>query len=213
MMQIIHTVLSCCCRVKKRLSLGELELDVNKTKRDDFLKAFIAVKKLPATDPDSFFAIASYHGMPYKPREVPPPHIPPNDTNNSAWGGYCQHANILFPTWHRFYCLKLEQALQKALPGGDVMLPYWDQTSPENLRSGLPPLLVDQTVTIDGEEKPNPLLNFSLNARIPMPPDDINSDANAQYYVKDEGYTTVRYPFSGVKNPEHAAAMLLNTTK
>ena len=185
--------------------MRELEQPENKQKKNDFLKALILVKALPADNPDSFWSIASYHGMPYKKRQVPPYVIPPNATNNAAWDGYCQHGNVLFPTWHRFYCLKLEQSLQAAVPDGDVILPYWDETSKENLESGLPPLLLQKFVTIEGlGEVPNPLLNFKLPEAIPVPSEQDNSDSNAKYYAKPKGYTTVRYPYSGIANPSDA---------
>jgi tyrosinase len=191
--------------VKTRLSLRELEIAENSQKKNDFLKALKIVKELPADNPSSFWSIASYHGMPYKKRQVPPYQIPPNDEGNAAWDGYCQHGNVLFPTWHRFYCLKLEQSLQAAVPGGDVMLPYWDQTSEANITSGLPPLLLEKTITIDGVSGiPNPLLNFTLPEAITGPAKADNHDANAKYYVKPKGYTTVRYPFSGISNPTAA---------
>ena len=170
-----------------------------------FLKAFKIIKELPPEDNDSYWAIVSYHGMPYRRRQVKPMTIRPNAENNSAWNGYFQHWNILFPTWHRWYCLKLEQALQGAVPDGDVMLRYWDQTSEENLKSGIPPLLIQKIVTIDGVPGiENPLLSFKLPKEIPMPPAEHNADNRAQYYVKPRGYVTKRYPFSGIVNPPSA---------
>ena len=62
-------------------------------------------------------------------------------------------------------------------------------------------MLRDKTVSIDGELVSNPLLNFELPAPIPMPSEENNSDAKAQYYVKDKSYETVRYPFSGIRHP------------
>ncbi|WP_080410190.1 tyrosinase family protein [Burkholderia ubonensis] len=39
-------------------------------------------------------------------------------------GGYCDHGNVLLPTWHRVYPLKLEEALQ-SIPGCEqLMLSY-----------------------------------------------------------------------------------------
>ena len=102
-------------------------------------------------------------------------------------------------------CYAVNFSLQAAVPDGDVMLPYWDETSEENLQSGLPPLLLQKTVTIDGNPNvPNPLLNFTLPEAIPMPPEGDNPDSSAQYYIKPQGYTTVRYPYSGIVNPTDA---------
>ena len=185
--------------------MRELDRPENSQKKNDFLKAFKIIKELPPEDNDSYWAIASYHGMPYRRRQVEPITIRPNAENNSAWNGYCQHGNILFPTWHRWYCLKLEQALQRAVPDGDVRLHYWDQTSEENLKSGMPPLLTQKSVTIDGVPGiEHPLLSFKLPKEIPMPPAEHNADNRAQYYVKPRGYVTKRYPFSGIVNPPSA---------
>lgn len=182
------------------MSLRELDDPQNAKKKNDFLKAWRELKKKSPDDGDSFWSIASYHGMPFKARQVDPKVIPPNKDSNSAWNGYCQHGNILFPTWHRFYCLKLEQALQKAFPEGDVALHYWDQTSPDNLKEGFPPLLLEKEVMIDGVTEDNPLLSFSLPKDIDM--ENGEEDENTKYYAKPKGYTTVRYPWSGIANPQ-----------
>ena len=178
-----------------RLSLWELE--DHPMKKNDFLKAWDLIKKLPAENPNSFWSIATYHGMPFKDRQVEPLDPP---TSFTTWGGYCQHANVLFPLWHRFYCLKLEEALQAVLPDGDVALHYWDQTSYRNLEGALPPILTDETVTIDGKDQANPLLNF----QIPLPIGKSPDGSADEYYIKEVGYTTVRYPFSGISNPKAA---------
>lgn len=190
------------CIYRTRLSLRELELEENATKKNDFLKAWRELKKKSPDDDDSFWSIASYHGMPFKARQVDPKVIPPNEDNNSAWNGYCQHANILFPTWHRFYCLKLERALQKAFPEGDVALHYWDETSEPNLADGLPPIVLDKMVKIDGVPEDNPLLSFTLPRDIDR--DNSLPDKNAKYYAKPLGYSTVRYPLSGIVTPEES---------
>ncbi|ESO88681.1 hypothetical protein LOTGIDRAFT_234481 [Lottia gigantea] len=178
-----------------RYSLRELE-DLPK-KKNDFLKAWKLVKDLPPSNPNSFWSIASYHGMPFKDRMVEPKDL---QSPTEAWSGYCQHSNVLFPTWHRFYCLRMEQALQTVLPDGDVALHYWDTTSEGSRKEGLPPILVQPTVTIDGDPSiPNPLLDFKFPREIEADPD--------KFYVKPEGYTTMRYPFSGIVNPEEAKAV------
>ena len=135
--------------------------------------------------------------MPFKDRQVDPIRPPASVT---TWDGYCQHANVLFPLWHRFYCLKLEQALQAVLPDGDVALHYWDQTSDENLKEVFPPILKNKMVKIDGQDHVNPLLNFQI-------PEKIGSSPNGsvhEHYIKPANYTTVRYPFSGICNPDSA---------
>ena len=42
---------------------------------------------------------------------------------------------MLFPTWHRAYLVKVEEALQSIPDCGDVMLPDWNETSQAS-RSG-----------------------------------------------------------------------------
>ena len=163
-------------------------------KKHDFLKAWFLIKQLPAENPNSFWSIASYHGMPFKDRQVEPCNPP------SFWGGYCQHQNVLFPLWHRFYCLKLEEALQTVVPDGDVALHYWDQTSRLNLLGEFPPILTDEWVEIDDQTRRNPLLDFQIPTAIGSSP----SGFVTEYYVKERNYTTVRYPFSGIRNPESA---------
>ena len=67
--------------------------------------------------------IGGYHGEPFRGAGW---------GNASYWGGYCNHGNVLFPTWHRAYLLRLEDAL-RSIPGcEDVTLPFWDETSDES---------------------------------------------------------------------------------
>ena len=118
-----------------RLSLRELDERINAEKKNDFLKAWKLIQELPPTNPNSFWSIATYHGMPFKQRRVElggdeseedsSGTFKDEDQDPKTWGGYCQHGNVLFPFWHRFYCLRLEQALQSVLDGGNdsVALP------------------------------------------------------------------------------------------
>ena len=181
-----------------RTSLRDLDKPENARKKNDFLKAWKLIKELPPSNPNSFWSVASYHGMPYKNRRVEPLHP---DKDESVWDGYCQHANVLFPTWHRFFCLRIEQALQTVVPSGQVALHYWDETSAESLQHGLPDILTQPTVTIDGATVPNPLLGFT----IPRPTAEPGGDD--LIYLKPAGYTTVRYPFSGIQYPPEAKAV------
>ncbi|XP_075259857.1 tyrosinase HcTyr2-like isoform X2 [Convolutriloba macropyga] len=179
-----------------RMSLHELEEAENSNRKNNFLKAWKRIKELPPTNPNSLWSIATFHGMPFK-----------NDhqnhsENTKVWRSYCQHHNILFLTWHRFYCLRIEQALQTVVPedeqgeDGQVALHYWDYF--DQNRDPIPPLLVNETVLIDGKEEPNPLMNFVM----PVP---LEGYEPTSFYIKpDPGYRTVRYPFSGIYNPESA---------
>ncbi|GKT49086.1 tyrosinase [Colletotrichum spaethianum] len=158
--------------------------NLSKTELDNLVRAFAAIQKLPAEDPNSFFVIAGYHGEPFRGAGY---------ANPAWWGGYCNHGNVLFPTWHRAYLLRLERALQSQVPG--VALPYWDETEEATLTGGIPSIFLDKEYMFsDKTSIPNPLFSYKFQARItdrlsPIP------DAN---YTKPVGYETVRYPFSGL---------------
>ncbi|XP_068693985.1 uncharacterized protein [Montipora foliosa] len=192
-----------------RLSLRELDKKYNAKKKNDFLKAWKLIQELPPTNPNSFWSIASYHGMPFKQRRVPLCGDG-KDEEPKIWGGYCQHGNVLFPFWHRFYCFRLEQALQSVLEKGNerVALHYWDASSKESKSEGLPQIVTAEYVYIDGEYVPNPLFKF----KIPIPiKDDVQpSSENSQFYEKEAGYETCRYPYSGIRSPDDAKETALN---
>lgn len=194
-----------------RLSLRELDKKCNAEKRNDFLKAWKLIQELPPTNPNSFWSIASYHGMPFKQRRVAldgdeseEDSSDEDEDQKPTWGGYCQHGNVLFPFWHRFYCLRLEQALQSVLERGKerVALHYWDASSKESKSEGLPHILTAEYVHIDGEYVPNPLFKFKLP--VPIKDDVSTSDGNSQFYEKEAGYDTCRYPYSGIRSPDEA---------
>ena len=202
-----------------RLSLRELDKKCNAQKRNDFFKAWKLIQELPPTNPNSFWSIATYHGMPFKQRRVPlcgdeseedsSGTCKDEDQKPTMWSGYCQHGNVLFPFWHRFYCHRLEQALQSVLEKGKerVALHYWDASSKESKSEGLPHILTTENVYIDGEYVPNPLLKFKLPVAIK---DDVpTTDANSQFYEKEAGYETCRYPYSGIRSPDDAKAAAL----
>mmetsp|Transcript_1597 Transcript_1597/g.2275 ORF Transcript_1597/g.2275 Transcript_1597/m.2275 type:complete len:523 (+) Transcript_1597:76-1644(+) len=71
--------------------------------------------------------------------------------------------NVLFPTWHRAFLLKLEEALQSVEPG--VTLPYWDETSTDSRQTGIPRTLTDATFELDGKVISNPLRSLVLSTR------------------------------------------------
>lgn len=158
---------------------------------DDLVKAFAAIQNLDPDDPDSFFSIAGLHGEPFRGAGY---------GNPSWWGGYCNHGNVLFPTWHRAYVLKLEQALQKQVPG--VALPYWDETEDTTNRLDvIPAIFLQRRYTFNDKDKTtidNPLFSYKFQRSVvdrlaPIP------DAN---YTKPKDYRTVRYPFSGLVGTE-----------
>jgi tyrosinase len=61
----------------------------------------------------------------------------------------CQHSNPLFLPWHRAYLYILEMALRDI--DASIALPWWDWTSDDSHRIGLPAAYTDTSVT-------NPLL-------------------------------------------------------
>lgn len=163
--------------------------DLTKKEQDDLIRAFVGVQSAKSTDEDSFFVIAGYHGEPFRGAGW---------GNPQWWGGYCNHGNVLFPTWHRAYLHRLEKALQKHVPG--IAIPYWDETEQWTLENGMPEIFLEPKWTygdkVNGLSEPidNPLFSYEFRASIhdnlsPIP------DAN---YSKPSGYKTVRYPYSGL---------------
>ncbi len=190
--------------VRVRHSIMELQemydSGLNRKPLEDLMRAWKGIKELPPEDPKSFFMLGGYHGEPFRGAGW---------GNNQYWGGYCNHGNVLFPTWHRAYLYKLEQALQSIVGCEDVMLPYWDETSDDSVKNGIPHALTDETFMLDGVEIPNPLKSFELPQQIL---DAIQSDNNL--YTKPKGYNTVRYPLSGlVGNDKDKAATEAHNAK
>lgn len=179
-------------KVRVRRSLLEIQemydKGIDKKPLEDLMRAWKGIKELPPDDIKSFFMLGGYHGEPFRGAGW---------GNNQYWGGYCNHGNVLFPTWHRVYLYKLEEALQ-SIPGcEDVMLPYWDETDEYSQKYGIPHALTDETFVLDGVSIPNPLKSFVLPEKIL---DAIQSDNNL--YTKPKGYETVRYPLSGLVGTE-----------
>jgi tyrosinase len=76
---------------------------------DKLTTAFRGIMAKPATDPGSYYSIASIHGLPQS---------------------YCLHHEDRYNPWHRVYLKMFEDAL-RAVPGcEDVTLPYWDFRGP-----------------------------------------------------------------------------------
>ncbi|MEO5559428.1 MAG: tyrosinase family protein, partial [Dokdonella sp.] len=174
-------------KLRVRRSLEELQADYdagNKKALEDLMRAWKGIKELPADDPHSFFRIGGFHGEPFRGAGW---------GNSSYWGGYCNHGNILFPTWHRVYLVKLEEALRSIRSCEDVSMAYWDETSDDSLENGIPWALTREEFVLDGETIANPLRSFVFNKAIV---DNINGDD--PNYGKPLGYETVRYPLSGL---------------
>jgi tyrosinase len=182
-------------KLRVRRSLLELQNEYekgNKKPLEDLMRAWKGIKELPYTDLKSFFKLGGYHGEPFRGAGW---------GNAAYWGGYCNHGNVLFPTWHRVYLLKLEEALQSIKGCADVMLPFWDETDEYSRTKGIPWPLTNEYFELDGEQIPNPLRSFVFPVNIT---DHINGDD--PNYSKPKGYETVRYPLSGIVGNEKEIA-------
>ncbi|HET9441802.1 MAG TPA: tyrosinase family protein [Acidimicrobiales bacterium] len=165
----------------------------DKAELEALWRAWKGIKELPPDDPCSFFTIGGYHGEPFRGAGW---------GSSAYWGGYCNHGNVLFPTWHRAYLLRLEDAL-RSVPGcADVTLPFWDETSDESATSGIPWALTVENVELDGRTIPNPLRSFVFTRGIV---DHLSPFPDADY-SKPVGYETVRYPLSGLVGPADRGA-------
>lgn len=185
-------------KLKIRKSVIDLQRDYdngNKKELQDLMRAWKGIKELPAEDENSFFKLGGFHGEPFRGAGW---------GSSAYWGGYCNHGNVLFPTWHRVYLLKLEEALQSIKGCEDVMLPYWDETDEESLKNGIPACLTDEFFELDGQQIANPLRSFVFPKNIV---DNVQGDNNL--YSKPLGYETVRYPLSGLVGSDEAKAATL----
>ena len=116
----------------------------------------------------------------------------------SGGGGYCSHGQILFPTWHRAYCLRLEDALRKVKGCETVTLPFLDWCDKETRASGLPDTFNQQKFELaNGTQIDNPLYSYRFQKGVF---DNISTDTTN--YTKPGGYETVRYPLSGLVGSE-----------
>jgi tyrosinase len=182
-------------KIKVRRSLLELQNEYekgNKKPLEDLMRAWKGIKELPYTDLKSFFKLGGYHGEPFRGAGW---------GSNAYWGGYCNHGNVLFPTWHRVYLLKLEEALQSIKGCKDVMLPFWDETDEYSRTKGIPWPLTNEFFELDGVKIPNPLRSFVFPVNIT---DHISGDD--PNYSKPKNYETVRYPLSGIVGNEKEIA-------
>jgi tyrosinase len=174
-------------QLRVRRNIEDLQYDYhhnNPKPLEDLMRAWHGIKALPPDDDNSFFKIGGYHGEPFRGAGW---------GNASYWGGYCNHGNVLFPTWHRAYLVRLEDAL-RSIPGcEDVTLPFWDETGEASKNGGVPWALTDETFPLDGAPIPNPLRSFVFNKNIK---DHISGDDPD--YSKPKDYETVRYPLSGL---------------
>jgi tyrosinase len=173
--------------LRVRRSLRELEYLYergDKTPLENLMRAWKGIKELPVTDPNSFFGIGGYHGEPFRDQGA---------TDGNYWGGFCNHNNILFPTWHRVYLYRIEEALRTIRGCEDVTLPYWDETEGDSFIKGVPWSLTLEKIPLDGQIIDNPIRSYKFQVTIN---DGVIADPIV--YSKPQGSETVRYPFSGL---------------
>ncbi|KAF8841411.1 Di-copper centre-containing protein [Paxillus ammoniavirescens] len=168
---------------------------------------FPGVVQPPLTPAASLMEVGGIHGKPY--REYSGDGRPPaeassdfdyldkKDTNPvlSRFGGYCNHASVTFPTWHRPYVMLIEQAIgdyatnvaeqieRTASEAGlwvpaakQLRFPYWDWADPKVQHNGLPSLFYSNDLPIVAPGKktvtvPNPLSSF----KFPYIPEDFQN--------------------------------------
>ncbi|QRV78849.1 tyrosinase [Ceratobasidium sp. AG-Ba] len=139
-----------------------------------------------------FQQIGGIHGMPYTPWIGDPDQV--RQTVRGTWLGYCNHASILFPNWHRPYVMLLEQAISEVaygiagkyaanvgpntelgkqwlLAAKQLRFPYWDWTLPSTGKSGIPEIFIQKEVTIlkqDGTkcQHLNPLNHYAFTHHV-----------------------------------------------
>jgi hypothetical protein len=202
-------ILSSPSRIRKDI------VDLSKEELDKLIYAWTGIQENPPdpdTQPDdpntmSFFNIAAFHGEPFRGAGY---------SNSGWWGGYCNHGNVLFPTWHRAYLLCLENALRSISYCKDVTLPFWNQVIVENTDKPIPEIFLQkkytyQTDAIPGMKDPitgtrstvrNPLYSYQLQRAVF---DRLSSIPDADY-SKPYKYETVRYPFSGLVSTDEIKA-------
>ncbi|KAI3543585.1 hypothetical protein CSPX01_06241 [Colletotrichum filicis] len=154
---------------------------------DTLVKAFQHIISLKPDDKNSYFTIAGYHGLPAP--------------------MYCQHRTVLFPTWHRAYLLRLENALRSAPGCSDLALPYWNETSSSSVKKGLPDMFTRKDYIFkDGTSVPNPLYSYKLQEDV----HDLDKKGKdkSNGYTKLRGYDSVRYPYSGLVSSDFSSKTL-----
>lgn len=95
---------------ERRVAKREDAATYQGSKLEKLKMAFQGLMEKPASDPDSYFALAGLHWL-------PGPSV------------YCRHHENAYNPWHRAYMIKFEDALRRVPGCEDVTLPYWDITS------------------------------------------------------------------------------------
>ncbi|KAI1662837.1 tyrosinase [Daldinia decipiens] len=184
----------------------------------------LALKRFQAVSPekrDSYFQIAGIHGYPYTSWDEPS-----TTTDEVGRKGYCVHANVLFPSWHRPYMLLYEQRLYEIMVNEIIpehprykteyldaartwRLPFWDWAKnpkvPEIVRWKRIEITIgdDPSVIID-----NPLYQFKMPndkkmgvygvGKLKFPDGD-------EFLEYGECYATSRCPDENERKPDNKA--------
>ena len=135
--------------------------------------------------------LAGIHGRPFQPFN----NVQATSPDNSK-AGYCTHASILFPPWHRPYLALYEQVLHEIMQhiaswypesvkgkyvaaASNFRIPYWDWAAPAPSGQSVLPLSVQSpTVEVDGPSGKqligNPLFSYAFQPldsnALPDPP-------------------------------------------
>ncbi|KAJ7741079.1 Di-copper centre-containing protein [Mycena metata] len=187
-----YTITGCKGGIQPRLEIRDLQKDTKQFTL--FVLAFNDVKRANyETAAARFVEIAGIHGLPYSQWPGDPDgKSKGNPGEDGQWGGYCHHASVLFPTWHRPYVLALEQTISEAAheiagrfalqypaeaavwrdAATKLRFPFWDWTLPDTGTQGLPNILKVTSVQITMPEgkiisAPNPIAHYDFQGALP----------------------------------------------
>ncbi|PCH38806.1 Di-copper centre-containing protein [Wolfiporia cocos MD-104 SS10] len=190
----------------EQLSPARLEFrDLVKDKKQFslYVQALERMMKEPYENDYSHVSIGGIHGLPYNRwGDSGPVEFEDGD----AFGGYCTHGSMLFPTWHRPYVALYEQVvwkhaneIAKGYPADwqkaalTLRQPYWDWAlTPPAGTKGVPEEITTPKISIltpTGEITiKNPLYSYKFLAKFP-----VDTFAGTSFSQWDH---TVRYPTS-----------------
>ncbi|CAG8613985.1 656_t:CDS:2 [Gigaspora margarita] len=194
---------------------------------DLLIQSYQALKERPYEDMRSYYQVSGIHGLPYSAYDGVTGSNPykSSDFSEGRWGGYCNHGNVLFPSWHRPYMLLIEnllinEAKQIALQypsrqrkkyidaAKQLRHPYWDWAD-EKAAKGVPEVFLISTLEINtpnGKKNvSNPLRNYILPTNLSVPLEKgQNPTDKPNYHIPNmtynpytpKGYPTIRHPNS-----------------
>lgn len=107
--------------------------------------------------------------------------VPSDGFTDSIWGT-CQHGNLFFLPWHRFYLHYFERTVRRHMKDPGFALPYWnyfDNYMPAKKGIAMPPLVVGAQNTLQNTWR-TPTLN---EGQVVMDPD--SADASQAFAFND----------------------------